>query len=457
MDELTSLIGDNMFMLDLLFVSFLSLIKFEKRKFWFISMPILGMLCVVLSYYSSQLLTKIMPSGVARQFVAYALQFIYLIAILVAIYKANISKSIFIATYAYFIQHFTFCLDRVMRGELRLENIGVVLSHFGILLAVTLTYWIFYFHKITSYGMDKINLFQATLISLVLLFVCIFLNSYSQEQGEDSVTYRLAIIFCCFVGILLQFCLYSVSYTKISKQQLKQFYEEKAKQFEISKENISIINVKVHDLKHLMNEYHELGKIDEKSLSDMKNVIDTYDARVDTTHNQALDTILTEKSLLCKKKGITFTALCEGRNIDFINQTDLYIFFANAIDNSMEAIEKIEDRDYKVISVTARQKEEMYYICIRNYYKDEPRFDVKGQLVTSKTNKTYHGFGSKSMEMFINKYNGEIDFIKNDGVFTLNAVIPIKIDEGALENSRARFDFKKTAKRLLRKLVEEFK
>lgn len=457
MEQFISFIANNMFMFDLLSVSLCSLIKFEKRKFWYITMPILAVCCVVLSYYSVQLITLILSPSIFRTFLSYAAQFLLLILAMLCIYRMNFAKSIFVATYAYFIQHLTFCFDRVVRGELKIDNIMVIVTHFLILLAFVISFWVLYFHRINSQGMDKINLWQASIVSAVLLIVCIYLNSHSQEAGEDSNSYRLAIIFCCLCGILLQFCMYSVSYTKISKQQLQQLYDEKAKQFEISKENISIINVKVHDLKHLINEYHASGKIDNDSLKDMKEVIDTYDARINTTHNQALDTVLTEKSLLCKKKGITFTALCEGKNIGFINPTDLYIFFANAIDNAMEATERIDDPNYKVISITAHQKEQMYYICLRNYYKEEPKFDNRGQLITTKSDKASHGFGSKSMEMFINKYNGEIDFNKANGVFSLNAVIPLSTNEKGIEIKQHKFNFKKWAKEIWLKFLEEFK
>ena len=55
------------------------------------------------------------------------------------------------------------------------------------------------------------------------------------------------------------------------------------------------------------------------------------------TGNHALDVILTEKSLICKQKEIKLTCMADGKQLAFMQTTDLYSIFGNLLNNSIEA------------------------------------------------------------------------------------------------------------------------
>ena len=58
------------------------------------------------------------------------------------------------------------------------------------------------------------------------------------------------------------------------------------------------------------------------------------------TGNEILDTILTEKSLICENSGIHINCVADGSLLAFMNPVDLYTLFGNALDNAIEAGEK---------------------------------------------------------------------------------------------------------------------
>lgn len=424
MNPIIKFISSDMFIIDLLILCLLSIFRFPKRKFWYIWLVLSASAAVVIGYYLPSLSQIPQSLKLLRDIVGYSFQFLLIIGVLMATCRISVLKAIYLSTYFYFIQHGCFCFDRIIRGTLAPTN-WVIISHFLLLIGLWVVFWLFYFHKVNSDGLDKLRLWETVLISIILLFCCIFMNSYAQEAEQDNISFRIADLMCCVCGIMLQFSIYNSSVTQRDKEQIEKMWKEKSKQYEISKENIGIINVKVHDLKHQLNEFYNTGRIDESSLSEMKSEIDTYDSRIDTTGNKAMDTVLTEKALLCKKKNIHFTALCEAKNISFVRSSDIYVFFSNAIDNAIEAVEKLDDLDKKVISVSARQVEGMYYISVQNYTYKQVSFNQTGLPISTKGDFVHHGYGTQSMQVFANRYLGEIHFTQRDDIFYVNVVFPI--------------------------------
>ena len=68
--------------------------------------------------------------------------------------------------------------------------------------------------------------------------------------------------------------------------------------------------------------------------------------------NKILDIIISEKYQLCKDKGIRFDIVADFSKLDFIDMMDLCVIFSNALDNAIEACDKIlDDSKDKYISV----------------------------------------------------------------------------------------------------------
>ena len=63
------------------------------------------------------------------------------------------------------------------------------------------------------------------------------------------------------------------------------------------------------------------------------------------TGNEILDTILTEKSLICENSGIHINCVADGSLLAFMNPVDLYTLFGNALDNAIEAVRKLESKE----------------------------------------------------------------------------------------------------------------
>lgn len=200
--------------------------------------------------------------------------------------------------------------------------------------------------------------------------------------------------------------------------------KKEQEQYQLSRENIELINQKVHDLKHQIRAIRNASKEDiEKYLDEIEESVQVYDAIV-KTGNEVLDTILTEKSLYCRERGITVSCVADGSQMDFINTVDLYAILGNAIDNAIEAVEKFSHKEKRQIDVIIYRQQQFLAVNIVN--------PVKGNLVyedelpvTTKEDKRFHGFGLLSMKYILKRYDGFLRISEEDGCFSLMMLIPI--------------------------------
>ena len=295
-----------------------------------------------------------------------------------------------------------------------------------------LTYWVTY--SILGKKVNKKELiienYYMLIISGVVLLVDIILNAvivYINDNYNKTYTIVSCIynLLCCSMVLYIQFSLATNKHLKSELQTTMQLLKQAEDQYKSSKENVDIINLKCHDLKHQLTEYAKNGKLDSELLGELENVINIYDSTI-KTGNEALDLILSEKSLICQKKDIKLTCLADCSKLNFINKTDLYSLFGNLIDNAMEAVYKIQDVDKRHINLVVKNVNSFVSISIDNYYEGNIVLLDNGLPKTTKEDKDYHGYGMKSIQLIVNKYDGDLNISLDNNVFSLFIMFPIK-------------------------------
>lgn len=202
---------------------------------------------------------------------------------------------------------------------------------------------------------------------------------------------------------------------------MEQVLHEERKQYQANKENIDIINMKCHDLKHQLTAL--AGKLTEQEIATLQEAIKIYDSNI-RTGNEVLDVILYEKNLICQKENIRLSCIANGEILSFMRTSHIYSLFNNAISNAMEAVRTVENPEKRVISVTVNKVVNAVEICITNYYEG-PRTISNGQPATTKENRNQHGFGIMSMKYVVDLYHGTLDVSTDNDIFTLQVHIPI--------------------------------
>ncbi len=264
-------------------------------------------------------------------------------------------------------------------------------------------------------------------LAAMLIFVVFEMISFIPESrelypGEWMAMYLTEILLA--VILYLQNELFKKSDMQRELDMIKLLWKKEQEQYKMSKENIALINQKCHDLKHQIRAIRNSDKEDkEKYLEEIENSIQIYEAIV-KTGNEVLDTILTEKSLHCKEKGITVSCMADGSQLGFINTIDLYSILGNVIDNAIEAVEKLKNKEMRQIDVLIYKQKQFLMIHVINpiignlvYEEELP--------VTTKENRNDHGYGLKSIKYILEKYDGCFSIAEEDGCFSLIILIPI--------------------------------
>ena len=191
-------------------------------------------------------------------------------------------------------------------------------------------------------------------------------------------------------------------------------------QYEMSKDTIELINIKCHDIKYKLAALAG-GPMGPEAWRDLEKSINIYDIKVETG-NKLLDVLLTEKSLYCEQNGIRFSCLVDGEKLSFLEDGDLYCLFGNIVDNALEAVRAVEERQKRVVNLIVRAQGDMVTIQADNYYQGDLTFR-DGLPLTTKADASSHGFGMRSIRMLVQKYGGAMTASARDGVFHLNILL----------------------------------
>nr|MCR5101930.1 ATP-binding protein [Butyrivibrio sp.] len=194
--------------------------------------------------------------------------------------------------------------------------------------------------------------------------------------------------------------------------------------YKIGKESIEVVNQKYHDLKHQIAVLRSQSDPDKRNayLDKMEEDIRSYEAQ-NKTGNAVLDIILTTKALQCQKDSIQMSVVADGKLLNSIDEIDISTIFGNAIDNAIEGVKKIEDKEKRLIYVTVSAQKGFTHIVVRNCFEGELKI-VNGLPKTTKKHKEYHGFGIKGIKETVLKYDGSTIIKADNGWFELRILIP---------------------------------
>ena len=202
---------------------------------------------------------------------------------------------------------------------------------------------------------------------------------------------------------------------------ISRLYDEQQKHFKIRKETIDLINIKCHDMKHKIRNIGDNRGVDKETIDEMQKLISFYDAEI-STGNKTIDIILTEKNLLCKEKNIDFTCIVDGKILKFLNDGDLYALLGNILDNAVEAVDIIKDKQKRCIDFVIEERQNAIIIREDNYFIGNELKMENGLPITTKGDIGYHGYGLKSIREIVSRYDGIMRVDTNKNIFQLSIV-----------------------------------
>ena len=248
------------------------------------------------------------------------------------------------------------------------------------------------------------------------------------KVDPGAALFNIVLQFYCITLLYLQSALFKKSSMRKELETIQLLWHQQKGQYQLSKETIELINHKCHDLKHQVQAIRAVKDEKEREtyLEKIEKSVQIYSAIV-RTGNEILDTILTEKSLICENSGIHINCVADGSLLAFMNPVDLYTLFGNALDNALEAVRTLESKEKRVIDIMLYERQSFLMLQIVNPMCGEVKFE-DGLPLTTKAKNGYHGYGMKSMLHTIQKYEGHLTTEVKNGCFYFNVMLPLERD-----------------------------
>lgn len=354
----------------------------------------------------------------------FAVMFLTMILMVWFCFVVSLRESVYCVICAYAIEHIAYCV-RLLINEITDSSIGDagLPLYFVIHISVYIFCYFFYSKKMVKDNHFAIESLQFLVLMVSVLFVVLVMSLIATRYEFQGIHGIYASI-CC---------LYMLTSQKSHIHQLNQQKEFDARerlwmmnraQYKISQENIEIINRKCHDLKHQITELRKIENLEKQQelLDTIEKSVMIYETILHTG-NPLLDSVLTEKGLICTEHDISMHCIIQGEILDFMEAVDLYSLFGNALDNAIESNLKLANKEDRNIGILVHEKINMIFIQFENPYQGKLMLK-EGLPVTDKRDTRFHGYGIKSIRHIAEKYGGFIKVECENQVFVLRITLP---------------------------------
>ena len=403
--------------------------KTPRRKgFWLRLLGGLVLFSALRYVYFSHLSPLIASRDTARyaSMAAFAAFIPLLAGAALACWEMDFWAALYCGSSAYCIQHMINKGYDILRGIFlaEAEAPAFYAVYLALALAVLLIFWLI----VKRQGVHRVRIDSKLLLMLSLLIVvtAIVLDLLARPaiQGAKPEA-RYIILWYSIIAVVINLGFQLTLVSSKNKEQeliaLRSLLEQQQEQYRFEKSMIDTLNIKVHDIKHQLRDLDDANR--QKLAEELSPMLEEYNARFQT-ENPALDVILTRKSFVCHEKHIHLTVMAEGAALNFMRESDIYSLFGNILDNAIEAADKLEESEQKVIKLSVEKQGYFVSIHEENYFSDKLEFE-DGLPRTTKPDTVYHGFGMKSIRMLAEQYDGSVKICSEGNRFILDIMFPV--------------------------------
>lgn len=281
----------------------------------------------------------------------------------------------------------------------------------------------------------KLDIKRNDLLIMVVMGTAIFglsnisfinMNTPFSGQYPSEILYIRTLV--DFAGMIL---LYSQREHKMAVYLSRESYamqvliDKQYEQYQHSLKNSEIVNQRYHDLKQYIALLRNETNVEKKEayLDELEKSISNYENQF-KTGNHVLDILLTQKATQMNENHINFTCVADGEHLEFISILDMLSLFGNALDNAIESVKRIEQEEKRIIKLAVFTQNQLLFIKLENYYVNSLKY-IDGTFLTTKEDKQNHGYGLKSMNSIVDKYNGSIKISTENHWFSLMILLPL--------------------------------
>ncbi|MBQ4529896.1 MAG: sensor histidine kinase [Lachnospiraceae bacterium] len=283
--------------------------------------------------------------------------------------------------------------------------------------------------EISFMASDRILL--GIFISLLFAGTAIVNGEVWESIGNKGIVPYAKVCNAMFVFMGIMFPLVVIYGRMSSELERKQNYSEQyialeLEHFQREYERQKEIRRFGHDMKnHLlhMNQLLEAKKTAEAEVY-CKELLGNIPKRenVIITGDDVVDGILSYKAQQMKEYGIRFEITGLFEKPIPMKPVDICTIFANALDNAMEACERMREEKEPWITMQIKRTD---YFCLIELINSssEKEYQKKDKGKTSKTDKENHGFGLENIRKTMEKYGGTMEIMQEADRFRLRLIL----------------------------------
>jgi sensor histidine kinase regulating citrate/malate metabolism len=271
-----------------------------------------------------------------------------------------------------------------------------------------------------------ISYYVYTISSFSLILCLIFINGQYKFNSSLQLFIVASATFLLF-SLIFIFISYEKSARKnaeiveLKTETQKQKLDEKY--YQILQSQNESMHTFAHDTKHHLFMIKNLSEDEaiHQYINSIYKDIEKYSI-VGKTQNKTLDIILNEYQTLCDIKNIEFETDIKTANLNYIEPNKLTSLLTNILDNAIEATEKC---DNKKIQLSINNIDNFDVLTCINSCNFEPEI-IDGYIKTTKPDKGFHGYGTKSIAKIVKFYNGTLryEYKQDNGDFILTIILP---------------------------------
>lgn len=308
-------------------------------------------------------------------------------------------------------------------------DIGLMVVTYAVLLIGA--WWLerHHFPRDERFEVDAQYAVSATAIAAVTFFVSniSFITAHSPFSGR----FGLEVFYIrTLVDVAGYVALYAQQGERMELQRSREVEAMNAvvrsqhEQYLSSRRNMDVINARYHDLKHYIAAIRAEpdAQLRADYLDQLEASVADYDRRIDSG-NPVLDAVLTQRAQQCAAEDITLTCVADGEAVAFVDAMSLAALVGNALDNAIEAACEVPDPHQRLIRVAIYRQDNFAMMRFENYFDRPVRFD-NGLPVTTKADRSSHGFGTRNMRQVAAEYDGSLTFETEGNWFVVRVLLP---------------------------------
>lgn len=274
-------------------------------------------------------------------------------------------------------------------------------------------------------------------LQLTILFSCLLITFFiatlfgivAARQPETMPLFFIVFMLVGILNILLYVLMRKMHRDNVTREEYNLLRSNISAQERLaleSRERYSEIRTLRHDMRHYLTT--AAGLISDGRPEQAKAYLEQIaEEKIGSssigvnTGSAIIDAAVNSKIALCAERGIKTKCVIDTR-FEGVSDIDLSILLSNLLENAIEGCDAPEP----LIELDIGRRKSLTYIIVKNsisasVLRDNPN------LETSKSDRTAHGFGVKSIRSISEKHDGSVSFREENGKFI--AEVWLKIGE----------------------------